>query len=251
VWNADGMAVDGMVVCITQAGPGTIYQACRAKAKNGEETDAFETAEEAARAYDDTAFKKDHERAHLNLSGEYDYIGQHVKDELYPLNGEDGISVIGVQAGVASSVRLRLKFFSAMCNYLEIHLDKASCLPKMDTGLGTCDAYCHILVGDYHFHTRVVRNSLDPAFHQTFRIATMDAETLLEIKVQVWDWDKWNEDDHMGDSIIKIDTAGACVFFFAGCLFLSLSLSLFMSLSVCLFVLSFTVWVCGWLCVAG
>jgi len=190
-----------------QAGPGTIYQACRAKAKNGEETDAFETAEEAARAYDDTAFKKDHERAHLNLSGEYDYIGQHVKDELYPLNGEDGISVIGVQAGVASAVRLRLKFFSAMCNYLEIHLDKASCLPKMDTGLGTCDAYCHILVGDYHFHTRVVRNSLDPAFHQTFRIATMDAETPLEIKVQVWDWDKWNEDDHMGDSIIKIDTA--------------------------------------------
>lgn len=189
-----------------QAGPGTIYQACRAKAKDGEETDAFETAEQAARAYDDTARKKDNERAHLNLSGEYDYIGQHVKDELYPLNGEDGISVIGVQAGVPSAVRLRLKFFSAMCNYLEIHLDKATSLPKMDTGLGTCDAYCHILVGDYHFHTRVVRNSLDPAFRQTFRIAILDAEMPLDLKVQVWDWDKWNEDDHMGDSLISINS---------------------------------------------
>ena len=94
-----------------------------------------------------------------------------MKDELYPLSGEDGISVIGVQAGVASAVRLRLKFFSSCCHYLEIHLDRATSLPKMDTGLGTCDAYCLILIGDYHFRTRVVRNSLDPNFRQSFRIA--------------------------------------------------------------------------------
>lgn len=140
---------------LVQAKPGDIYQACRSKAKNGDETDIFETAEEAARAYDETALKKDNERAALNLSGEYDYVGQHVKDELYTLTGEDGISVIGVQAGVPSAVRLRLKFFSACCHYLEISLDKASSLPKMDTGLGSCDAYCIIYVGDYRFRTRI------------------------------------------------------------------------------------------------
>jgi len=138
-----------------QAKAGDIYQACRSLAKNGESTDIFETAEEAARAYDETALKKDNERAALNLSSEYDYVGQHVKDELYTLTGEDGISVIGVQAGVPSAVRLRLKFFSACCHYLEISLDKASSLPKMDTGLGTCDAYCIIYVGDYRFRTRI------------------------------------------------------------------------------------------------
>jgi hypothetical protein len=106
----------------------------------------FETAEEAARAYDETAMKIDNERACLNLSGEYDYVGQHVKDELYPLSGEDGISVIGVQAGVASAVRLRLKFYSCHCNYLEMHLDKATSLPKMDAGV--CDiAYCPARTG--------------------------------------------------------------------------------------------------------
>ena len=61
-------------------------------------------------------------------------MGQHVKDDLYPLSGEDGVSVKGVQAGVDSAVRLRLKFFSCVCNYLEIHLDQATCLPKMDSG---------------------------------------------------------------------------------------------------------------------
>jgi Ca2+-dependent lipid-binding protein len=79
--------------------------------------------------------------------------------------------VIGVQAGVPSTVRLCLKFFNNNLHYVEIMIDKATCLPKMDSGLGTCDAYCKIVVGDYQFKTRVVRNSLDPEFKQSFRIA--------------------------------------------------------------------------------
>ena len=189
-----------------RGGQGNIYNACRSKAKNGEQTDVFETAEEAARAYDETAMKIDNERACLNLSGEYDYVGQHVKDELYPLSGEDGISVIGVQAGVASAVRLRLKFYSCHCNYLEMHLDKATSLPKMDAGLGSCDAYCILNIGDYEFRTRIVRNSLDPQFRQTFRIAMQEVDEPLQITVSVWDWDKWNEDDHMGTATMEIDT---------------------------------------------
>jgi len=28
----------------------------------------------------------------------------------------------------------------------------------------------------------------------------------LQITVSVWDWDKWNEDDHMGTATMEIDT---------------------------------------------
>merc|ERR1719183_3119424 len=88
-------------------------------------------------------------------------------------------------------------------------IDKATCLPKMDSGLGTCDAYCKIVVGDYQFKTRVVRNSLDPEFKQSFRIAISgpkNEDFPMDIKFSVWDWDKWNEDDHMGDTEITVNT---------------------------------------------
>jgi hypothetical protein len=52
---------------------------------------------------------------------------------------------------------------------------------------------------------RVVRNSLDPEFSQTFRIAVNGDETDLELRVQLWDWDRFDEDDHMGDVILKIN----------------------------------------------
>ena len=42
----------------------------------------------------------------LNFSGDSDCIGLHVKEEQFTLTGEDGIHVIGVQAGVSSQVRL-------------------------------------------------------------------------------------------------------------------------------------------------
>lgn len=30
----------------------------------------------------------------------------------------------------------------------------------------------------------------------------------MDIKFSVWDWDKWNEDDHMGDTEITVNTKG-------------------------------------------
>ena len=183
------------------------YTPCKLKLdENDQEVDIFETAEQAARAYDETARRKDSDKAVLNLSSEYDEVGQHMKDEVYPLTGDDGVGVIGVQAGVQSAVRLRLKFFSNCCHYLEIKLDKATCLPKMDAGLGTCDAYCIIRIGEYHFRSKVVRNALDPEFQQTFRIAIQDIKMQLEMEVQIWDWDRYNEDDFMGFSKHTIDT---------------------------------------------
>jgi hypothetical protein len=52
----------------------------------------------------------------------------------YPLTGEDGIEVVGIQAGVSSTVRCQLKYFMRGESYLEVSLEKAMNLPKMDAG---------------------------------------------------------------------------------------------------------------------
>ena len=100
------------------------------------------------------ATRKDLDKAVLNFSSECDYIGLHAKEDYFPLVGEDGVDVIGVQAGVRSTLRMRLKYFDDNTNYLEIHVVRATSLPKMDTGLGTCDAYVCVVVGDCSFKSR-------------------------------------------------------------------------------------------------
>jgi hypothetical protein len=155
----------------TQAPAGAVFRACTLKQDaEGNAIDIFEDSEQAAQAYDETARKLDEGRATLNFSCPYDNVGKHVKDNVFSLVADDGVPVTGVQTGVDSCVRLCLKYFDYCCHYLEIHLDKCTNLPKMDSGFGLCDAYCHVLVGHYHFRTRVVKNSLDPNFLQTFRI---------------------------------------------------------------------------------
>jgi len=129
---------------------GCIYTICRGLNKNGDEVDLFETAEEAARAYDLVAAKKDGDKAGLNFEGAEKSIGQHVLDSDFLLAGDDGLSVIGVQAGVMSTISVCFKLYDLSLSYLEIHLDSANFLPKMDAGLGTCDAYCVLLIGDIH-----------------------------------------------------------------------------------------------------
>lgn len=52
---------------------------------------------------------------------------------------------------------MRLKYFDLSTNYLEIHLERASALPKMDAGLGSCDAYVVVIVGDYQYKSRSVK----------------------------------------------------------------------------------------------
>jgi hypothetical protein len=58
-----------------------------------------------------------------------------VSQDSYPLTGEDGIEVVGIQAGVSSIVRCRLKYFMKGESYLEVTLEKATNLPKMDAGM--------------------------------------------------------------------------------------------------------------------
>ena len=74
----------------------------------------------------------------------------------------------------------------------------------MDTGLGSCDAYCVIMFGDYKFRSKVVKNSLDPVFRQSFRVEIPANFDSGECRVQVWDWDRFDEDDHMGNAIVQI-----------------------------------------------
>lgn len=186
---------------------GTVYTACTGTDDQGQEVDSFETAVEAALAYDDVASKKDGEKAQLNCSGEASVIGLHVKEEEHSLTGEDGNPVIGVQAGIHSTIRLRIKYFDRIHNYLEVTVERAANLPKMDAGLGSCDAYLILFCGEYQFRSRVVRNSLDPKFAQTFRMHVPPGVATMNCKVQIWDWDRFDDDDHMGDAAMDIVTA--------------------------------------------
>ena len=59
------------------------------------------------------------------------------------------------------------------------------------------------------FRSKVVRNSLDPEFGQMFRICIPPHQ--LEAKqgrvscyVQVWDWDRYDEDDHIGTATVEL-----------------------------------------------
>jgi len=206
-WRGVTLGLDGTFRAYHRAqhaASGTIYTVCKAKDRSGEEKDRFQTAVEAASAYDEVARKIDREAAILNFAAdEAHVIGQHVKEELYPLSGEDGISVMGVQAGVRACVHLRLKYFMNGWSYLEVHLDRATALPKMDAGLGSCDAYCMAHLGAYAFKSKLTRNSLDPQFNQTFRVEVKQEDEPIELRVSVWDWDRFYEDDHMGDVVIK------------------------------------------------
>jgi hypothetical protein len=47
---------------------------------------------------------------------------------------------------VATRVHLSLKITDPRLNYLEITLAGCKKLPKMDAGLGTCDAYCRCVI---------------------------------------------------------------------------------------------------------
>eukprot|EP00293_Proteomonas_sulcata_P007965 CAMPEP_0184302938 /NCGR_PEP_ID=MMETSP1049-20130417/12787_1 /TAXON_ID=77928 /ORGANISM="Proteomonas sulcata, Strain CCMP704" /LENGTH=681 /DNA_ID=CAMNT_0026614343 /DNA_START=60 /DNA_END=2105 /DNA_ORIENTATION=- len=189
----------------SNAGLGHPYEPCVGKDRYGNTTDTFDTSEGAAKAYDEVASKKEGERAALNFAGEgCNIVGLHVKEDQFPLAGEDGVSVIGIQAGVSSAVRLQIKYFDRHTSYLEIYLDRASSLPKMDSGLGSCDAYSVIMIGDFQFRSRVVRNSLDPHFNQVYRISVPNGGEDMECRVQVWDWDRFDENDHIGDAVLRI-----------------------------------------------
>jgi len=182
-------------------------------------TGFFAKAEEAARAFDEAcAPDGSWNGRELNFSGQTKFIGMHVLDTWMNLSGDDGTTVIGVQAGVMTSLRVSLKIIDPRVNYLEIYLEGLQRLPKMDSGLGTCDAYCCIVlectddegeVEDTVFRSKVVRNSLDPEFGQMFRICIPPHQ--LEAKrgrvscyVQVWDWDRYDEDDHIGTATVEL-----------------------------------------------
>ena len=96
-------------------------------------TGKFATAEEAARAWDD-AHLDEPGVTELNFSGHQSNVGLHVLDSITSLCGDDGTSVIGVQAGVPTQMRMSIKMFDRLVNYLEIDLSKAEKLPRMDAG---------------------------------------------------------------------------------------------------------------------
>uniref|UniRef100_A0A7S4L3X9 C2 domain-containing protein n=2 Tax=Guillardia theta TaxID=55529 RepID=A0A7S4L3X9_GUITH len=127
-WRGVTRGLDGLYRAFYRsvgASTGTVYQSCSCLDSNGVETSFFQTPEAAAHAYDEVAFKKDGERAQQNFSSDSSVIGLHVKEESFHLVGDDGVEVVGVQAGVISTIRVRLKMFFTGVNYMEIVLDRS------------------------------------------------------------------------------------------------------------------------------
>jgi hypothetical protein len=184
-------------------------------------THVFARAEEAARAWDDAVDEGPDGQADLNFSGGASLVGLHVFDSAVSLAGDDGASVLGVQAGVPTLIRLNLKVVDHHMNYLEITLDRAMNIPKMDARLGLCDPYCilriymeagHSVAASkpaYIFRSKVVKNTLAPRFDQTFRLAVPgvivhDRRRAVIAQIEVWDWDRFDEDDHIGTTTIEL-----------------------------------------------
>lgn len=74
----------------------------------------------------------------------------------------------------------------------------------LSAGLGSCDAYCVVALGNFTFKSRLVRNSLDPKFNQTFRVIVGSPDEALNLRFAIWDWDRFDDDDHMGDCFVSI-----------------------------------------------
>ena len=121
---------DGMQRVVNQE-PGRAHDVV--KTLSEVRTGKFATAEEAARAWDD-AHLDEPGVTELNFSGHQSNVGLHVLDSITSLCGDDGTSVIGVQAGVPTQMRMSIKMFDRLVNYLEIDLSKAEKLPRMDAG---------------------------------------------------------------------------------------------------------------------
>jgi hypothetical protein len=64
-------------------------------------------------------------------------------------------------------------------------------------------------LGNITFKSRLVRNSLDPRFNQTFRMIVGSPDEALNLRFAIWDWDRFDDDDHMGDCFLSI-TPSAC-----------------------------------------
>ncbi len=97
------------------------------------------------------------------------------------------------------------------------------------------------------FHSRVVRNSLNPEFNQIFRIAIPDYVTTviasggpdggdsekngkpgldsrgngLQLRLEVYDWDRFDADDFMGSLSVKLSAEGILLGEFDKCYVLS------------------------------
>lgn len=91
---------------------------------------------------------------------------------------------------------------------LRLTIFKGEGLPVMDDSLagGSCDAYCRITVEDKSKRTRIVRQSLDPIFDETWSFQLRKLSS--HVRIEVFDNDTFAQDEMIGwVTLLPIDFA--------------------------------------------
>jgi hypothetical protein len=94
---------------------------------------------------------------------------------------------------------------------IDLQIAEAKDLPKMDSFFAgnKADPYCIIIFGTEpneveKFQTDVKRKTLEPHWQQHFRIIVKKSQIKHPLKIQVWDWDKINKNELMGETDFDI-----------------------------------------------
>lgn len=121
------------------------------------------------------------------------------------LRGEDGLE---------SRVHVQLKYIPIQMDLdpsesinnmgsLRVDILSATDLPAADRN-GLSDPYCKIFLNDKQIHkTEVQKKTLQPAWNEFFEVA-VPSRTAAKFRVECWDWDRSDRDDHLGSAVINL-----------------------------------------------
>jgi len=74
-----------------------------------------------------------------------------------------------------------------------------------DSDTKSSDPYAKIKVAGNFFKTRIIKKNLNPVWDETFETMIEPLEGLMDVKLSLWDWDKFSSDDFLGCAVIKLD----------------------------------------------
>jgi hypothetical protein len=96
---------------------------------------------------------------------------------------------------------------NAVVGYVELEMVSAEGLPSMDVN-GLADPYVLIkMEGHDDRKTEVCRKTLTPVWNEVFKFPVTEAQLNAPLLFEVWDWDNYTPDDHIGD--VKFEFASA------------------------------------------
>jgi len=121
------------------------------------------------------------------------------------LKGDDGLeSRVHVQLKYVP-IQMQLDPSESINNMGTLRVDilDAIDLPAADRN-GLSDPYCKFLLNEKQIHkTEVQRKTLNPAWNEFFEVS-IPSRTGSKFKLECWDWDRSDRDDHLGSAVVDL-----------------------------------------------